>query len=68
MIGLPLFGMAAAPAWAMHRTNPVLGGALAVALAAPSRGLIAACRVEPWHMPQWALFLPIAALSGPGLL
>ena len=70
MVSLLLLGMAAALAWAALRPNPalvVLTGLLAGAFAALSLGLIAAYRVRPWQMPQWALFLLIAALSGLGL-
>jgi hypothetical protein len=71
MVSLLLFGMAVALAWSAHRTNPaqvVLAGTLAAAFAVLSLGLIAVHRVKPWLMPQWALFLLIAALSGLGLL
>ena len=70
MVSLLLLGMAVALAWAACHASPALvvaSGALAAAFAVLSLGLIAAWRVNPWHMPQWTLFLVIAALSGLGL-
>lgn len=70
MVSLLLFGLAVALAWAARYANPALvvaSAALATAFAMLSLGLVAAHRVKPWHMPQWALFLVIAALSGLGL-
>ncbi|HWU52314.1 MAG TPA: hypothetical protein VN153_05805 [Tahibacter sp.] len=71
MVSLLLLGLAGALAWGAYHPNPaliVLSCALATAFAALSLALIAAGRVKPWHMPQWALFLVIALLSGRGLL
>ncbi|WP_257387801.1 hypothetical protein [Tahibacter caeni] len=70
MVTVLLFGMAAALAWAARHSNPplvVLLGLLALAFAGLSLGLAVVFRVKPWHLPQWALFLVIAALAGLGL-
>lgn len=70
MVSVLLFGMAAALAWTARHANPplvVLVTALALAFAVLSLGLVVAFRVRPWHLPQWSLFLVIAALAGRGL-
>lgn len=70
MVTVLLLAMALALAWAARYANPplvVLVLLLAVAFTALSLGLVVAYRVSPWHLPQWALFLLVAALSAIGL-
>lgn len=70
MVTIVLFAMSLALAWAAWRANTplvVLMTALAFAFTALSLGLVVACRVRPWYLPQWSLFAVIAGLAGMGL-
>lgn len=71
MVTILLLAMALALAWAARHPNPPLVALvllLAVAFTALSLGLVVAYRVNPWHLPQWSLFLLVAVLSAIGLV
>lgn len=70
MVTIVLLAMAAGLAWggwSGDRAMVVAVFALAVAFCALSVAMVRAFRVNPWHMPQWSLFLVIAVLSGVGV-
>lgn len=70
MVSILLLAMALALAWTAFRANPPLAlllVLLATAFAVLSLGLVAAFRVSPWQLPQWAFFVLIAVLGGVGL-
>jgi len=70
MVTILLLAMTFALAWAARYANPPLVALvllLAIAFTVLSLALVIAYQVRPWHLPQWALFLIVAVLSGLGL-
>jgi hypothetical protein len=71
MVTVLLLGMAIALGYGALVRNDALTIAtigLSLAFAALSLGLVVAFRVNALHMPQWVLFLVIAALASIGTL
>ncbi|MDJ1158131.1 hypothetical protein QNA08_07790 [Chelatococcus sp. SYSU_G07232] len=71
MVTLLLFAMAVGFALAAAGRGEGLATGLtilAALFALLSLGLVVGYRVNPWHMPQWALFLPIALCGALGNL